>query len=208
MTKKYPCEEYELKALPIQLYPVLLDEDGQVIDGNHRLAQDPKWKKTTVQGIKGEKLHLLAEIAANSQRRRVKRTERASQFRTLAGMVQKEGFTPGKICLEVARLTGFTSTYVSRYMPAKYKDPAMSRTQASPQRFIYLPSGRKVFMQSGKVTFLEDQALKNGTAKAAIIEALINYWKTHPDIIDLSKLKHYGYKKTHPKRYANGEIIK
>ena len=202
---QYPCEQYSLKSLPVKLYPVLLDEDQKLIDGNHRLATDPNWPTITVKGVKGEKLHLLAEIAANSQRRRVKRTERAREFTALARMIQQEGFTPGKICLEVARLTGFTSTYVSRYMPARYKDPAMSRVQASPQRFIYLPSGRKVFMQSHRVTYLEDQAAKTGTAKAAIIEALINYWRLHPEIIDVSKLKHYGYKRV--KKYATGEVI-
>ena len=54
-----------------QLYPILVDYYGNIIDGKHRFSADRKWKRTILEGIKTEKDRLIARIIGNNLRRTV-----------------------------------------------------------------------------------------------------------------------------------------
>ena len=125
-------EEYDLAAFP-PLYPVLLDEDGKTIDGNHRLARKKDWPKLKVQGIKGDKLRVIARMVANGSRRQISRKEKGGWANELAEILLHEGFEPGGeheegltgskrgITGEIAFLTGWDSHVVSRLLSKRYK---------------------------------------------------------------------------------------
>jgi len=50
-----------------KLYPILLDNDGNIIDGKHRLAADENWPKVRLEHIKSEKARLLARALNKSK---------------------------------------------------------------------------------------------------------------------------------------------
>jgi hypothetical protein len=45
-----------------QLYPVLLDKHGNVVDGLHRLKADPNWPKMRLGSIGSDEQRLVARL--------------------------------------------------------------------------------------------------------------------------------------------------
>ena len=78
-----------------QLYPVLVDEAGEVIDGKHRLQADPNWKKMKVEGIKTTKDRLIARMVANGCRREIPAKEKKRWVNDLARILEKESVPIG-----------------------------------------------------------------------------------------------------------------
>ena len=64
-----------------QLYPVLLDKHGNVVDGLHRLKADPNWPK----------IRLVARLIANVCRRNVPAEEKSRMLEELGELYVKEG---------------------------------------------------------------------------------------------------------------------
>jgi len=126
---------YDLSAHP-QLYPVLLDEKGkEVIDGEHRLKANPKWKKIKVPGIRTEKDLLVARMVANLCRREISSEEKKHWINDLAKILQGEGYRAGGhpvrgltgshgIATQIARLTGLSRTTVCLYLADEFKGEA------------------------------------------------------------------------------------
>jgi hypothetical protein len=54
-----------------RLYPILLDKNGNVIDGQHRLAADAAWPRLRLDYVCSEKERLLARLVSNVRRRTV-----------------------------------------------------------------------------------------------------------------------------------------
>ncbi len=80
-------ERYDLAASKWsvhELYPMLKDVHGNVIDGFHRLRADPNWRTETLEHIKTPTQLVLARIIANTHRRSVSREEREEQINELA----------------------------------------------------------------------------------------------------------------------------
>jgi len=55
-----------------QLYPILRDAEGKVIDGWHRLDVNPQWKSITLEDVKTEEDRLIISAA---RARNVKRID-------------------------------------------------------------------------------------------------------------------------------------
>lgn len=104
-----------------KLYPVLVDRDGMVIDGLHRLAADPNWPKLRLNHISSEKENLLARIVSNVCRRAVSPKEKKEMLRELGKICLEEGEKPGKIAFRIAEMTGMSYTWVMKYLPDEYK---------------------------------------------------------------------------------------
>jgi len=104
-----------------ELYPVLLDAEGNVIDGNHRLEVHPGWRTETLPNIKTRVQLWLARIVANSCRRVVSREERATQLTELARSLVEEGVERGDMVSTIAGLTTFSERYVRELLPEEYK---------------------------------------------------------------------------------------
>ena len=104
-----------------ELYPVLLDAHGNLIDGNSRLDAVPGWRTETRENIRTRSQLWLARIVANSCRRVVTREERATQFTELAKSLAEEGVQRGDMVSTIAGLTTFSDRYVRKLLPDEYK---------------------------------------------------------------------------------------
>jgi len=104
-----------------ELYPVLLDAHGNLIDGNSRLDAAPDWRTETRENIRTRSQLWLARIVANSCRRVVSREERAEQITELARSLMEEGVPRMDMVSTVSRLTTFSDRYVRKLLPDEYK---------------------------------------------------------------------------------------
>jgi len=104
-----------------ELYPVLLDAHGNLIDGNSRLDAAPGWRTETRENIRTRSQLWLARIVANSCRRVVSREERAEQITELAKSLTEEGVPRTDMVSTVSRLTTFSDRYVRELLPDTYK---------------------------------------------------------------------------------------
>jgi hypothetical protein len=78
-----------------QLYPILLDHYGRIIDGEHRSKVDSQWRSST------EKMELLNQLGE---------------------IYIREGIAVGKIAYRLSETTGMSYRWVAKYLPAKFKD--------------------------------------------------------------------------------------
>jgi len=117
-------EHYDLqksKRNVHELYPVIKDAHGNVIDGFHRLEADPNWKTEILEDIKTPVQLVLARIVANTHRRSVSKEERKLQLVTLAEELVKEGMKRESVIPAMVELTTFTERYIYGMLPAEYK---------------------------------------------------------------------------------------
>jgi hypothetical protein len=87
-------ENYNLKESSEgigQLYPILVDKKGRIIDGFHRLQANPKWRVQPLDNIDTDEKLLVARCIANWCRREIKETEKAEWVNSLAEIYQKQG---------------------------------------------------------------------------------------------------------------------
>jgi len=77
-----------------QIYPVLRDSKGKVIDGFHRLGVDPDWKSITLENVETEEDRLIVSAHANLTRRHISNKERISIINNLAEIYYKKGLKP------------------------------------------------------------------------------------------------------------------
>lgn len=95
----YKMDEYNLKKSKTtigQLYPILEDKHGNIIDGFHRAEADPTWKRMKLDHIDSEEKMILARAISNWHRRQVSREEKAEWINGLAKIYQKQGLKVGK----------------------------------------------------------------------------------------------------------------
>jgi len=117
-------EEYNLKKskeVVGPLYPVLLDADGNVIDGLHRREADPNWPGMKLDWVKDEKTKNLVRTHANLQRRYIPEVERKKSFTELAQHLKREGVKRGTIVTKLAEISGFTDRYVRKLLPKEFR---------------------------------------------------------------------------------------
>jgi hypothetical protein len=102
-----------------ELYPVLVDAHGNVIDGNHRLGENPNWHEEVRPQIDTPDKLALAQIACNDCRRIVSPAERKQRIEFLA-----------KDCNYTAQMihkgSGLSLTTIYKYMPQELKNQKLS----------------------------------------------------------------------------------
>ena len=112
-----------------QLYPVLVDAKGNIIDGNHRLEADPNWRKEKIPEIDTEEKLLVARCVSNWHRRPVSREEKANWINGLAALYEKQGLKTGaggygvknEIRQKIVEVTGLSQPVVNSFLLDKYK---------------------------------------------------------------------------------------
>jgi len=104
-----------------ELYPVLLDAHGNVIDGFNRLDHVPGWRTETRSSITTPAQLWAARIIANTCRRVVSRSERAEQLSEFARCLVEEGLPKDQVVARISEITTFTERYVRMLLPAEYK---------------------------------------------------------------------------------------
>ena len=77
-----------------QIYPVLRDAKGRVIDGWHRLDVDPNWRSVTLEKVKTEEDRLIVSLHANLGRRKIPMAERIEVVNALAQIYWDQGLRP------------------------------------------------------------------------------------------------------------------
>ncbi|HUW44797.1 MAG TPA: hypothetical protein VMW50_03285 [Dehalococcoidia bacterium] len=113
-----------------ELYPVLVAKDGQVIDGFHRLEDNPDWKTETLEHIDSEEKLLLARAISNWHRREIPRTEKEKWINGLAKIYQKQGLKikgsfpfKNEIVEKLVEVTALTQQTVNKYLVYEFKQP-------------------------------------------------------------------------------------
>lgn len=105
-----------------QLYPVLVDKRGKVIDGVHRLDSDSEWRIEKRVEIDTEEKFLIARCVANWHRRQVAREEKEEWINGLAEIYKAQlGDASNSVAKIIAEKTGLNERTVSEYLRAEYK---------------------------------------------------------------------------------------
>ena len=77
-----------------QLYPVLRDAEGKVIDGFHRLDANPEWKSVTLENVRTEEERLIVSAHVNIGRREITKEEKIKIVNDLAEIYYQQGLRP------------------------------------------------------------------------------------------------------------------
>jgi len=104
-----------------ELYPVLLDAHGNVIDGNSRLDAKPSWRTETHDDIQTPAQLWAARIIANGCRRTVSQGERREQFSEFARCLVEEEVPKDQVVATISKITTFSERYIQLLLPAEYK---------------------------------------------------------------------------------------
>lgn len=126
-----------------QLYPVLVSKDGKVIDGFHRLEQNPEWRKEKLEQIDNEEKLLVARAVANWNRRQVSREEKTEWINGLAEIYQKQGVK--SIPTKIMEVTGLKKDAVYRNI-----DPKHIRKSEYPKREPLISATTRIENVGGK----------------------------------------------------------
>jgi hypothetical protein len=131
------AEELDTSSKKIgQLYPILVDFHGNIIDGEHRFSVDKKWKKMKLRHIKTERDRIIARIVSNNVRRNVSKKEKTMLLKRLAEIYLNKGIELKKISSQIMDETGMSYQWVMKYLPNKYKQ--------RPQKHEFLTQKNKV----------------------------------------------------------------
>lgn len=122
MAKEVEISDLRLSSKTVgKLYPVLLDRDGNVIDGKHRLAADESWPKIKLEHVGCERERLLARLISNVCRRTVSSSEKSDTLARLGRIYLEAGERPGKLAYRIAQETGMSYRWVMKYLPDDLK---------------------------------------------------------------------------------------
>ena len=97
------------------LYPVLIDGKGRIIDGHHRLREDPNWPIFKLDNIKTKTQFPMVRLIANLHRRQMTEEEKRQM---LADLKKETGWSNKKIAQEL----GVTDRWVRKYLPDEFKN--------------------------------------------------------------------------------------
>lgn len=147
-------KEYDLKRSAEgigQLYPILLDKEGNPVDGLHRLKDVKDWKTEILPQIDTMKKFLTARLVANFHRRTLPPEEMKELLNRLAEEYVKEGIKVGDLSALIARGTGISRTTVIKYLDKKHLDKFQSeRSKIKGARLNQLNRGGKIKLESEK----------------------------------------------------------
>jgi hypothetical protein len=141
--------EYDLKKSEKigQLYPVLLDAKGNVIDGFHRLEVNPNWKTQKLEKIDTEEKLLIARAVSNWNRRQVSKEEKEEWINRLAEIYKKEDSNrSGSIIQRLVEATGLSDRTIGIYLEDKYKDRIFKEKKGVP----IIPASERIEHIGGK----------------------------------------------------------
>jgi len=147
--------EYDLKKSEKigQLYPILVDARGTVIDGFHRLEADPNWRREKIPEINTEEKLLIARCIANWHRRQVPSEEKEEWINGLARIYKKQGLKVrsksgrNEIMARIMEVTGLSDRAIGIYLRSEYKqEPAYDIERRQP----VIPASERIEHALGK----------------------------------------------------------
>lgn len=131
MSSEEIVKSYKLKqSLVGELESVKYAADGELLDGNHRLDEDPNWKKETLLNIVTDRQKWAARIQYNIKRQNKPETDAANYILNLKRAIEgeiKRGELPKdtRVVPQLIRDSGLEEPYV-RAILAKY-DPMIKK---------------------------------------------------------------------------------
>lgn len=132
--EEYTLEESELIG---QLYPVLKDKNGNVIDGNLRLKVDPDWKTEVLQHIDSKEKFLAAQAFSNWHRKVLSFDEKRTIVNGLADLYVKQGCkvvtTNNEVKRKICTVLKLSSPTVNKFLDEKYKPFTKENSQPQPR---------------------------------------------------------------------------
>jgi len=114
-----------------QLYPILLDANEEIIDGEHRKKALEKPNILKLPNIKTKKDRLEARLIANHARKGQHKTTWTPTLNELAKLLAREGVE--KIGMKIAEETGIPYRTLMRYLPNEFKDKAQAQRASHPR---------------------------------------------------------------------------
>ena len=150
-----------------QLYPILVDYYGNIIDGEHRFGVDEKWRRVRLKHIRTEKDLLIARIVSNTVRRSVPHKEKTELLERLGEIYRSAGVEPGRIAHKIADEIGMSYTWVMKYLPHRFKDSVQSE--------------RRTGSVTRCITGILDELLRRPKMEGAL--KIVNY--TNTDFVSL-----------------------
>jgi len=103
-----------------ELYPILENQDGKILDGNTRAASNPKHHRKTIQ-TKSRTEEILIRVHAH-HRRRISQEETRTILLELAGEFLKSGVVTEKVAQEVVKVVPYSEGYVLELLPSEFKE--------------------------------------------------------------------------------------
>ena len=133
-----------------QLYPVLMSKDDKIIDGFHRLKQNPEWRKEKLEQIDNEEKLLVARAVANWNRRQVSREEKTEWINGLARIYKKQGLkvfrNTNEIKAKIMEVTGLSERTVSEYLTDVFKKGYKMTEERKPT----IPASQRIETELGE----------------------------------------------------------
>jgi len=108
-----------------KLYPRLVNQDGKVLDGNHRADVDKDWEVKVI--LTENRFKELLVRAHAHHRRRVPQEETRALVEEMAEALEKEGIPRTEIALKLVDCLPYNENYVRSLIPEIYKNPVMSQ---------------------------------------------------------------------------------
>jgi len=104
-----------------ELLPIIENQDGKVLEGNHRLELNPKWHRKTVK-TKDRVEEILVRLHAH-HRRRIPKEETQALLKELAQELLGKGVKKEDVSIEVCKIVPFDDGYVRELLPEEFKRP-------------------------------------------------------------------------------------
>jgi len=95
-----------------QIFPVIKDQNGKILDGFHRKRVDPNWKETVV-NVKDDLEALLIRVHSNILRRKVDEKEKQEWVKDARSILQKRELKGTQE--EIAKTLGMSQSWVRDY---------------------------------------------------------------------------------------------
>ena len=103
-----------------ELYPVLVDKNGNVIDGKHRKKANPNWYEKVIDTDDPVRIAMI-DFIANVNRREISNSEIKKKLDKIAELT---GWSVQQIAVEIGRSGEAGEKWVRRYISERYKDTA------------------------------------------------------------------------------------
>jgi uncharacterized Fe-S cluster-containing radical SAM superfamily protein len=108
------------------IYPVIKSEDGEVIDGFHRLSAG--WDNVITLPIKERKDKLALKLTLNAVRRTMPPEEKKAIVSEIAQILVEKGVPKGKPLVKaLSKEIGLSERWVYKYLPRKFKEENRGR---------------------------------------------------------------------------------
>ena len=117
MNRKNIISDLRLSARQFgTLDPVLVDKEGNVLDGAHRLKALPDWPRMQLNNVTTEEDRLIVRLVGNVCRRSVSSAEKNEIVNSLARIYLSQGMKPGQVPYKIAKETGMSYRWVMTYL--------------------------------------------------------------------------------------------